>query len=568
MKNKKKSKKGGAGRPGSAKPGSSFVNYDEATGIKVPKRVADPRQGINAKRRAEQIVAQDEVLRQLAKHYRVVPTWFHNNLTPTGPPDTDPSKPLDVSIVGSSGRRGAINLNFIKYIQARCKAPGVTIHSPFSGNYSCPLAATHSGGDSGYLTVKLPFDLKFFSSGKGEGSKKKNDVVLLGHPFFLKMPRSKHVEVAPGTFTTGTSIPPSEIAVFERQNAGRRSLQIIGNEFIGNNYDSRSRTSRLYYGPRARLYHITPREVALCILKSGTMLCGSGGMVGGGIYFGIPKEIFHKIAVAGGASGVNKGHLIIKANVYLGNILNIVIPGGVNPRAPGDDRAKAPYDWEAKCASPSNPSWVKQSNVRGGIYNITFERLQSGYYGGVFDSVHVWGRSGDEWVVYRSDQVEVRGLYPRGLAGDPELVYRGKVTSRPPMVNSNPDTPEVYHSHPQAINRYDISLQEKITQKNNTDRPEPIGGITALGSGGAPAPSIPKLPKIIGVCPKKYGRISNLFLGHITYNTPIECLGYVVTKDSSGKHMISVIEVIPAPPYRRKPGAVPVLVSQSDIQFL
>lgn len=102
------------------------------------------------------------------------------------------------------------------------------------------------------------------------------------------------------------------------------------------------------------LYHQTSPENAERILQSQTMIKGTSGMAGGGIYFAAsPHDTNHKAKHTG---------CILRAEVILGNVLRL----------------------------PKN-----------GLSHITYEWLQERGY----DSVQIPRDNGTEYVVYHSSQV-------------------------------------------------------------------------------------------------------------------------------------------------------------------
>ena len=110
---KKKKIKGGS----APLPGSSSVNYNQATGLSVPQRVTPPRGSnpITIARSLEDVPA-DAELRTLALHYRAIPTWFRDNMTPVGPPDLSPAPGPGVELppLLTGMIAGPINTNFIR----------------------------------------------------------------------------------------------------------------------------------------------------------------------------------------------------------------------------------------------------------------------------------------------------------------------------------------------------------------------------------------------------------------------------------------------------------------------
>jgi len=129
-----------------------------------------------------------------------------------------------------------------------------------------------------------------------------------------------------------------------------------GSSLTTTSSSSSSRSSSSRVGNARTLYHQTDLDGLRGILSTGRMNRGSSGYAGGGIYFAGSASETHQKAHSKGA--------ILRANVSLGSSKTI-------SKSDGD---------------------------------IDFNSLKrSGY-----DSVHIQGlRTGDEYVVYNSDQVQV-----------------------------------------------------------------------------------------------------------------------------------------------------------------
>lgn len=151
------------------------------------------------------------------------------------------------------------------------------------------------------------------------------------------------------------------VADARRIDSSMRELRGIDGTFVKlTERATHDRHQRLRENQLYPAYHQTNRDGFRGIVQSHEMHRGSRGVAGGGIYFATdPEHTDHKMAVADGG-------FLLKCQVLLGNV----------------------NEWRARQED----------------HDMTFSKLMKLGY----DSVHIPRPGGEEFVVYNSDQVELK----------------------------------------------------------------------------------------------------------------------------------------------------------------